>query len=116
MTGLTILLLCQLVGEILSKALQLPIPGPVIGMVLLFVGLVFLKKIPSSLTFSSDALLKNLALLFVPAGVGVMLHFQQLKEEWFIIFISIGVSTVITIAITGLVMQFLMLRVKNKDQ
>ena len=69
---LTVILGCQLAGELIAAAAGLPLPGPVLGMVILFAGLMF-RGLPRGLATVADALLGNLSLLFVPAGVGVML-------------------------------------------
>jgi len=103
----TLILVCQLVGELLTTTLRLPVPGPVIGMVLLFCFLIFRGKIPVALEQTSDALLGNLSLLFVPAGVGVMLHFKLLEADMLPIGAALIVSTVLTIAVTALLMTWL---------
>ena len=72
--ALIALLCCQLAGEALVLAAGLPIPGPVAGMALLFAGLVVKGGIPANIAALGDGLLGNLSLMFVPAGVGVMLH------------------------------------------
>lgn len=100
----TILLGCQLVGEVIALSLQLPIPGPVVGMVLLFGGLVIYGRVPDSLAAVSGELLGNLSLLFVPAGVGVMLHAQRLADNWLAIVLALLLSTAITLVVTGVVM------------
>jgi holin-like protein len=100
---LAALLVFQTVGEVLSYSLRLPVPGPVLGMVLL-VGLLLLR--PSAierLRPTSLELLKHLSLLFVPAGVGVMLHLARIGQEWFPIVVSLLVSTALAIAVTALV-------------
>jgi holin-like protein len=102
----TLLLVCQLVGEIGARMLGLPLPGPVIGMVLLFAGLMLRGgEIPEKLQSTTQGLLENLSLLFVPAGVGVMLHLSLVAEEWLPITAGLVVSTVATIAVTALVMR-----------
>ncbi len=71
LNGVTLLLVYQLTGEILVRLLGLPIPGPVLGMVMLFVTLMIRGSAPpDSLSEASSALLSHLSLLFVPAGVG----------------------------------------------
>jgi putative effector of murein hydrolase LrgA (UPF0299 family) len=94
-------------GELAVVALRLPIPGPVLGMALLFLGLLAKGSVPPRLATTSDVLLGNLSLLFVPAGVGVMLHAKLLGREWLPISIALIISTMITIAVTGFVMQWL---------
>jgi holin-like protein len=72
-TGLLALLGCQLAGEFLVRLLDVPVPGPVVGMVLLLVLLQVREPAPeSSLVRVTEGLLKHLQLLFVPAGVGVI--------------------------------------------
>jgi holin-like protein len=100
----TILLTCQLVGEVITRFLRLPVPGPVLGMVILFCGLVVRGYVPDDMGATADGLLQNLSLLFVPAGVGVMLHAQLLADNWLTLSVALIGSAVITIAVTGLVM------------
>ena len=102
-----ILLICQLLGEVLVIASGLPLPGPVVGMVLLFVGLVLRGGIPNGLDRMADGLLSHLSLLFVPAGVGVMLHAELIGAELLPIAGSVIISTMITIVVTAWIMQLL---------
>ena len=101
---LTLLLALQLAGEVLHLALGLPIPGPVIGMALLFVGMLVSGRSPPALERTAFALLDNLSLLFVPAGVGVMVYLHLLAAEWRPVLTALVVSTVAAIAVTGWVM------------
>jgi holin-like protein len=105
--SLTILLLCQLAGEVIARLFKLPIPGPVVGMMLLFAGLVIRRGIPENLEKTGTTLLSHLSLLFIPAGVGVTVHLKLLADEWLPIVVALIVSTVVTLAVTGLVMQAL---------
>ena len=102
---LTLLLGCQLAGELLVAAAGLPVPGPVCGMALLFVGLLIFG-LPDDLARIAEALLSNLSLLFVPAGVGIMLHAQLMVREWLPISVSIVVSTLATVLVTALMMKY----------
>lgn len=104
---ITLLLACQLAGEIVARMAGLPIPGPVIGMMILFVGLVIRGRAPAGLEALGLGLLRHLSLLFVPAGVGVMLHLDLIAAEWAPISVALIVSTLVTIAVTGLVMKAL---------
>jgi holin-like protein len=101
---LTLILALQLAGEVLHLALDLPIPGPVIGMALLFAGLLVKGQTPAALEHTAFALLDNLSLLFVPAGVGVMLYLHLLAAEWRPVLTALVGSTVAAIAVTGWVM------------
>jgi holin-like protein len=103
----TLLLVFQLIGEVLVLVTGLPVPGPVVGMLLLFVSLAVRGSAPQWLRESSQGLLAHLSLLFVPAGVGVLLHFQRLGAEWLPITVALVASTVITIGVTALVMRAL---------
>jgi holin-like protein len=105
LNALTLILCCQLVGELTVVALGLPVPGPVAGMALLFTGLLIRGSIPDNVAQVGDGLLTNLSLLFVPAGVGVMLHAPLMANEWLAISVALVVSTLATIAVTALVMR-----------
>jgi len=105
--ALTVLLVYQLIGEVLVQASGLPVPGPVVGMLLLFATLVARKGAPDVLRGTSQQLLSHLSLLFVPAGVGVMLHFERLGAEWLPLAAALVASTVLTIAVTALAMRLL---------
>jgi holin-like protein len=108
--AITVLLVYQLVGEFIVHLSGLPVPGPVVGMLLLFVTLIARKGVPESLRGTSQQILSHLSLLFVPAGVGVMLHFGRLGEEWFALAVALVASTVLTIAVTALAMRLLQRR------
>lgn len=105
--ALTLLLICQLAGEVVARLADLPVPGPVIGMALLFALLVVRGGIPESLGRTAGGLLDHLSLLFVPAGVGVMLHLPLIADEWPAIAVALVASTVVTIAVTALLMSWL---------
>ncbi|MGN7249069.1 CidA/LrgA family protein [Janibacter anophelis] len=81
--GILWVLGCQLVGEVLVRGLGLSIPGPVVGMVLLFGVLSWRRPGPESGTLRfSDGLLRHLQLFFVPVTVGIMVHVGELGEQW----------------------------------
>jgi putative effector of murein hydrolase LrgA (UPF0299 family) len=104
---LTVILVCQLAGELIVVGLGLPMPGPVIGMILLFAGLVIRGGIPEGLTRVGDAFLSNLSLLFIPAGVGVVLHVGLIAREAQALGAALLGSTLIAIAVTGVLMHLL---------
>lgn len=104
-TGFMVLLLFELLGEVLVLLLNLPTPGPVVGMLLLLITLMFLKKVPEDLDQTATTLLSHLSLLFVPAGVGVMVHFQRIRSEWLAILVALLVSTIVTLIVTAWTMQ-----------
>ena len=100
------LLLCQLIGEVAVAALGLPVPGPVLGMVLMFCALAIRRDVPEPLEATAEGMLRHLLLLFVPAGVGILLHVARIKTEWTAILIALLVSTWATIAVTALVFRW----------
>jgi holin-like protein len=104
---LATLLLFQTMGEGLAYGLSLPIPGPVIGMVLLFIFLSVKTNAVKKLAPTSLGLLKHLALLFVPAGVGIMVHAQRMVAEWVPIAVALVISTVVSIVVTAAVVRWL---------
>jgi holin-like protein len=98
---LTLLLLFQLCGEFVSRVLDLPIPGNVLGMGLLLLGL--LTNVVDIKWFeeAADILLSNMALFFVPAGVGVMVYGNLIASEWIPISVATVLSTFVVMAVTG---------------
>lgn len=102
---LTLILVCQLLGETVVGALDLPAPGPVLGMVALFALLMALGDVPPALEETAGGLLRAMSLLFVPAGAGVMLHVRLLGEALAPLGLALIVSTLATIAVTALLMR-----------
>lgn len=101
----------QLIGEFLQKLFTLTLPGPVIGMILLLASMLLLKrneifknKIETPLVQVSEVLTSYLPLLFVPVGVGVVMHLSYLKNSYLEILLIILVSTLLTIGFTAFVM------------
>lgn len=103
--GLLSLLLCQLAGEALARALGLPVPGPVLGLALLLGALLARGAVPEALGRTADGLLAHLGLLFVPAGVGVVVHLQVLADDAAAIALAVLGGTLLAIGVTGLLAQ-----------
>ncbi|MGD1926929.1 MAG: CidA/LrgA family protein [Paracoccaceae bacterium] len=104
---LTLILTCQLAGEFVTGSLAIPVPGPVLGMVLLFVFLSVRGDVPVELDQTATGLLKSMSLLFVPAGAGVVLHFHILGNALLPLGLGLVVSTVATIVVTAILMTWL---------
>lgn len=98
--GMTVLLVCQLAGEVTARALNLPAPGPVLGMLLLF-GILLWRGAPDWLDQVGQRLLRLLPLFFVPAGVGIMNHAQLMQTEWPALLAILLISTVVTMITTA---------------
>jgi holin-like protein len=104
--ALATLLVFQTVGEVLSYALALPVPGPVLGMALLLAFLLLNDRAVAALRPTCVELLKHLSLLFVPAGVGVMLHLTRIANEWLPIVVALVGSTALAIVVTAVVIKW----------
>lgn len=115
LAAITMLLLFQLSGEAIALYFALPVPGPVIGMGLLFAVLALRGGPSDELRGAAQDLLQHLSLLFVPAGVGVMLHWQRLADEWLPIVVALVASTFLTIAVTALVLRALAGRAEKPE-
>lgn len=105
--GFAILLFFQLIGELITRLSGIPVPGPVLGMTLLLFAVLAFKKVPSGVRAASEGLLRYLPLLFVPAGVGLINHGLLLKQDIWVISITLILSTVMTLVVTVLVLQWL---------
>ncbi len=103
--ALATLLVFQTIGEVCSYALALPIPGPVLGMALLLAFLLVHEPAVATLRPTCVELLTHLSLLFVPAGVGVMLHVARIADEWLAIVVALLASTALAIVVTALVIR-----------
>ena len=115
-----LIFLFQLIGELVQKVLELNIPGPVIGLILLLTSLLLSKKydhkliknLKINLMNSAENLVHYIPLFFLPVGVGVVMHLSFLEGSLVKVLFIIVFGTLITLAITGLLMEKLL---KNKD-
>ena len=115
-----LIFLFQLIGELVQKVLELNIPGPVIGLILLLTSLLLSKKydhkliknLKINLINSAENLVHYIPLFFLPVGVGVVMHLSFLEGSLVKVLFIIVFGTLITLAITGLLMEKLL---KNKN-
>ena len=106
--ALLILLICQVMGEALSRGLHIPIPGPVLGMLLLAGWYGVRRREPGRpMRQASGALLHWLGLLFVPAGVGIITNLPLLRAAWLPVTVALVGSTLLTLLTTALLMHWL---------
>jgi holin-like protein len=105
--GLALLLLLQASGEALARVLALPIPGPVIGMVLLL-GALRWAPLREPIAAAAEFLLAHLSLLFVPVGVGVITHLALISQYGLRLVAVIVGATWIGMAVTALVLRALL--------
>jgi putative effector of murein hydrolase LrgA (UPF0299 family) len=99
--NIAILLVCQLIGEATTRALDAPVPGPVLGLALLLGTLALRPALAPRVAPVANGLLAHLSLLFVPAGVGVVAHLDRLGSEGPALFVALLGSTVATLAVTA---------------
>jgi holin-like protein len=100
--GFLLLLLGYGVGDAVSTALHLPVPGAVLGMALVALVLRFVRREPAGLERAADGLLQQLPLLFVPAGVGVVQFVAPLRAAWLPVVLTLFGGTLLTVAVTAL--------------
>ena len=105
--GLAILLLCQSMGEAAARLLHLPLPGPVLGLLLLM-ALLGWQRLRTPAGLAADALLQHLSLLFVPVGVGVMTHLALISQHGLRMAAALLLSTWIGLAVTAAVLHRLL--------
>jgi len=110
--GLFIIFFYQLLGEAIQKFFEINIPGPVIGLILLLLTFIFFskkftqsKKIIKEISTISHQIINYLSLLFVPIGVGVVMHINYLGDNLFTIFSIIIIGTLATLVFTAIVME-----------
>ena len=115
LNSIFIILLFQLMGEFIQKFFKFSIPGPVIGLIFLLSVLLIIKKInkkneafDTNLVISAENLLSYLPLLFIPVGVGVVMHLSLLEENLVSVLLVIVFGTLLTLALTGYVMEKLL--------
>jgi holin-like protein len=103
--GFVVLLLCQSAGEALARLLGLRLPGPVLGMLVLLALLAW-PPVRTLAAAAADALLPHLSLLFVPIGVGVVVHLGVLAEQGLRIAAVIVVSTLAGLVVTAMLLRW----------
>ena len=115
--GLTWLLACQLAGELVVEATGVPVPGPVVGMVLLLVVLV-LRDPPddSPVHRTADVLLPHLQLLFVPAGVGIVAYAGVLRDDPLAVVVALVGSWLLGLGVVGVLADRLGRRTRVVDE
>ena len=113
--ALSVILLFQLAGEVVSRAAHLPLPGPVLGMVAMVVALSLSPRLNALVRPTAQGLLQHLSLLFVPAGVGVVGHAAILGAQGGPLFLALLGSTVLAIAVGALTFAAVARLTGNRD-
>ena len=108
LSGIVTLLLFTVVGNVLSDGLRLPVPGAVVGLILLVAYIQLKGDIDEPLDKVSQFCIRYLAILFLPGLVGVFFMGDLLAKQWLPITLVIVVATPVSLVLTGLLMQWLM--------
>ena len=108
--SLSVILICQLIGEVIVRALRVPVPGPVIGLALLFALMILRDRFAAlargplrdnAVEGTAKGMLAHLSLLFVPAGVGVVQNLDLLAQRGAAIALVLAASVVVTLLVTA---------------
>lgn len=110
--GLTLLLIAQALGEALVRLTHAPLPGPVLGLLLMLLALRW-APLRDTLRPAADGLLAHLSLLFVPVGVGVMTHLHLIGEYGLRLLLAVVLSTGLGLAVTAWVLRAFLAREKQ---
>ena len=119
--GIFIIFVFQLFGEVIHQYFMLLTPGPVVGLILLLIALVSTNEMASpavtalsnSVSKSADGILRYLSLLFIPIGVGVIMHLQYLEENILSIMAVILIGTVLSLGLVAVLFERL---TENNDE
>ena len=113
--AIVIILLCQFLGEVVSRAAALPLPGPVVGLMILLLALPIWPSLADRLRPVTQTLLGNLSLLFVPAGVGVTQHLPLIAQAGEGLVAAVFGSAVLAIAAAALTFMAVARLIGNDD-
>ena len=103
--SLFIIFLFLIIGEFIQYFFHIPIAGNIIGMVLIFLSLKFKIIALETVKPASDKLIKYMVLFFVPYGVGLMMFYDLIKTNWFVLLVAVVSSSIITLIITAFTQQ-----------
>lgn len=108
--AIAVLFLLQALGDALVRLAGWPLPGSVVGMLVLFAGLLLWRRVPAGLDQGARALLPHMMLLFIPSVAGVMLHFERVAREWKPFLLASLGGAVVTLVVTALTLKLLLRR------
>jgi len=113
--GLSWLVFCQLLGTALNVLLLPMLPGPIIGMLLLFIFLMLRGEVGEPLSVASSSLLKYLPLILVPPAVGVMAYASDIAADFWAVVGALLLSLLVSLAFAGWLMQKLIERQQRRE-
>ncbi|MDS1141419.1 CidA/LrgA family protein [Pusillimonas sp. SM2304] len=111
--AVTVLFIMQLAGEVLARLTGLPLPGPLIGMLLMLAALMAHGRVPSGLRDTCHHMLKHLMLLFIPPVAGIMLYFGPLEREWIPFLLACIAGVALTLVVTALTFRWMLRRAEK---
>ena len=114
--GLSWLVLCQLLGTALNVLLMPMLPGPIIGMLLLFIFLLLRGEVSEPLQQAAGSLLRYLPRLLVPPAVGVMAYAEDIAADFWAVVGALVLSLVVSLVFAGWLMQKLIERQRRRRQ
>lgn len=103
--GVFIILLFYFIGQFLSYLINGFVPGNIIGMILLFLSLYLKVVSPDNVSDVANAFTRNMAIFFIPAGAGLLGSYGIISKFWMSILIVCSVSTILVIAVVGIIQQ-----------
>lgn len=115
LTGFAILLFIQFVGTWIIGALHIPLPPALLGMILLTIALLTNVIKINWVEDTCTVLIEKMGMLFVPAGISILLYKDAILKEWFAIFATIFFSSIIVIVTTGLFVDILLRRRRKEN-
>ena len=104
------------VGELLKYMLPLPIPASIYGMVIMFIGLMTGAIKLDAVKDVGKFLIEIMPIMFIPAGVGLMVSWGALKPVILPISIIIVVTTILVMGVSGRIAQFILKREDKKHE
>lgn len=114
--GLTVLIFFQLLGTALNALLLPKLPGPILGLVFLFAWLMLTRRVSEPLELAANGLLRYLPVLLLPPAVGVMVHFADIRADFWAIILSLVLSMAISLVFAGWLMQVLINRQNRRKE
>ena len=110
-----VLVACDTAGRVIVWGLALPVPGTVIGILILLAAIVSLRRVPEPLKDTAEFLLAHLNFFYIPAGVGVMAYAALLADDLWPILVALFASTFLAMLAAGLVFQWTSRLTRGKD-
>jgi putative effector of murein hydrolase LrgA (UPF0299 family) len=114
--AIAVLLALPVLGEAIVQGLGVPMPGALVGTLVLLGGLIGLGRVPRGLEAAAAPLLRHLMLFFIPAVAGVTLHATRVSREW-LPFVAAGVvGAALALAVTALTLRWMLRRTGQGDE